>query len=226
MELENRGKTRLSPSREVTVRANDEIAPGVFSLRYPRDSDFLPGQVVAVTAAPEIPARYYSIASGTCDAEVELLYDLVPDGALTPGMSGLAVGDKLIVSRPFGSFLDPSGESWWIATGTGIAPFLSMARSGTVAGKRLIHGGRTPDNFYYRDYFSSRLGHGYVCCCSAEQPRFAYPGRLSKWLRERGELPRDSSYLLCGSAGMVVDVRDILISKGVPFENITGEIYF
>ena len=33
-------------------------------------------------------------------------------------------------------------------------------------------------------------------------------------------------YYLCGSAEMVVDTRDILIEKGIPFENIVSEIYF
>lgn len=33
-------------------------------------------------------------------------------------------------------------------------------------------------------------------------------------------------YYLCGSADMVVEARDILISKGIPFGNIISEIYF
>jgi len=32
--------------------------------------------------------------------------------------------------------------------------------------------------------------------------------------------------MLCGSSGMVVEVRDILIDRGIPFGNITAEIYF
>ena len=33
-------------------------------------------------------------------------------------------------------------------------------------------------------------------------------------------------YYLCGSADMVVEVRDILIGKGIPFGHIISEIYF
>jgi ferredoxin--NADP+ reductase len=34
------------------------------------------------------------------------------------------------------------------------------------------------------------------------------------------------NYYLCGKALMVVEVRDLLISRGIPFENILSEIYF
>ena len=33
-------------------------------------------------------------------------------------------------------------------------------------------------------------------------------------------------YYLCGSAEMVVEIRDILIEKGIPFDRIISEIYF
>jgi ferredoxin--NADP+ reductase len=36
----------------------------------------------------------------------------------------------------------------------------------------------------------------------------------------------DQKYYLCGSAEMVVESREILISKGIPFNNIVAEIYF
>jgi ferredoxin--NADP+ reductase len=33
-------------------------------------------------------------------------------------------------------------------------------------------------------------------------------------------------YFICGQALMVVEIRDLLIQKGIPFENIMAEIYF
>jgi ferredoxin--NADP+ reductase len=39
-------------------------------------------------------------------------------------------------------------------------------------------------------------------------------------------LPTDENYYLCGSSEMVVETRDILVDKGVPFGNIIAEIYF
>jgi len=40
------------------------------------------------------------------------------------------------------------------------------------------------------------------------------------------DLPEDQKYYLCGSAEMVVECREILISKGIAFSNIVAEIYF
>jgi predicted ferric reductase len=49
----------------------------------------------------------------------------------------LKPGDRLYVSHPYGQFLRPTQEKnvGWIATGTGIAPFRSMMRSGYEADK-------------------------------------------------------------------------------------------
>ena len=53
-----------------------------------------------------------------------------------------------------------------------------------------------------------------------------YFGRLTNWLKEQKELPLDIKYYLCGNPEMVVEVRDILVSKGISFNNIISEIYF
>lgn len=219
-------ESRLVLTRAARVSANREIAPGVYALRFPREFDFLPGQVVAVRLERHIPPRYYSIASGVGDSEIELLYDVVPDGMLTPALSRCRPGEELLVSEPFGSFVDCGKAAWWVATGTGVAPFASMARSGACTNRRLLHGARTLEGFYFHDELAAALGPAYVCCCSAERAIWVYPGRLTRWLAEQQRLPAETRYMLCGSAGMVIEVRDLLIAKGVPFGDIIAEIYF
>jgi len=210
---------------ETRVTANEEIAPGIFRLTFPRVHDFVPGQTVALTVEPSLPARYYSVASGCGEAGVEILYDLVPDGLLTPRLAHLAPGDRLYASRPFGAFRDGEGDSVWIAAGTGIAPFASMVRSGMRAGKTLIHGSRTLAGLYERSYFSSVLQDRYIPCCSTEKAPDVFPGRSTLWLSTH-DLPRAERWMVCGSSRMVVDARDILIGKGVPFTGVIAEIYF
>lgn len=218
--------SKSTPTLKVRVESNERIAADVYLLRFTRSFDFVPGQVVALTVDPLLPARYYSIASGADEPEVGILYDLVPEGVQTPRMCRLEPGQEVLVSKPFGSFIDPNEGSWWIATGTGIAPFISMARSGLARGKQLVHGGRSLSRFYFHDELESTRDLGYVCCCSGERADWAYPGRLTGWLTERIDLPTNARYLLCGGAGMVVEVRDILIARGVPFEKVSAEIYF
>lgn len=210
---------------KTAVTSNQEIAPGIFRLTFPREHDFIPGQTLALTTDPAIPARYYSIASGTHDPFVEILYDLVPEGQLTPRLARLGPGDALLASEGFGAFCDGEGASVWIAAGTGVAPFASMVRSGMVADKILVHGSRTLAGLYLRGYFSSMLHGDYVPCCSAETDEGVFPGRTTAWLAS-GSLPRAERYLLCGSSRMVVDARDLLIARGVPFSRVVAEIYF
>lgn len=207
------------------VAANTEVAPGIFRLSFPRTFDFLPGQLVAITLDPSVPARFYSIASGAAEPMVEILYDLVPEGLLTPRLAGFAAGETILVSPPFGSFMDGPNPSCWVAAGTGIAPFVSMVRSGLVRDKILVHGSRSIAGLLERGLFTDALAGRYFPCCSRESSPGVFQGRPTEWLTSR-PLPAMPRYLLCGSSRLVVDARDIIIGKGAPFASVIGEIYF
>jgi ferredoxin/flavodoxin---NADP+ reductase len=213
--------------RRVRVLGNLEIAPGARLLRVERNSEFVPGQNVAVTVDPLLPARSYSIASGTGDPVLELLYTVLPGGALTPRLARLREGDGLYVSEPFGVFSDSPGPAWWVAGGTGVAPFRAMVRSGLVEGKTLVVGSRRPDRLYFREELAARLPSAFHPCSSAlaEPSGGIEPGRLTDLLRRLAP-PADRRVLVCGGAEMVVAVRDGLLEAGVPFTNILAEIFF
>jgi ferredoxin--NADP+ reductase len=100
-----------------------------------------------------------------------------------------------------------------------------MFRSGMGENKKLIHGVRRLNQFYFEDDLEWSLGDNYVRCCSQESSCDVVPGRVSKYLADLTELP-SVKYYICGKAIMVVEVRDLLIEKGVPFSNIMAEIYF
>jgi ferredoxin-NADP reductase len=215
----------LSHLEPVRVTSNVEIAPRIYRLSFRRQWDFVPGQCIALTVDPLVAARFYSIASGTGDSQVEVLYDLVPEGTLTPRLAALAPEEELLCSRPFGAFQDAKGPSCWIGAGTGIAPFLSMARSGATEGKLLVHGSRSIAGLIERSFFSRLLDGRYVPCCTRETDIGVYFGRPTAWLSEKS-LPVTGRFLLCGNSGMVVDARDILIGRGVRFVDVIAEIYF
>jgi len=100
-----------------------------------------------------------------------------------------------------------------------------MFQSGLFENKKLIHGVSYLNQFYFEDELEWALGENYVRCCSRESSCDVYPGRVTRYLSETSNLP-NIKYYLCGKAIMVVEVRDLLIEKGVPFENIIAEIYF
>lgn len=90
----------------------------------------------------------------------------------------------------------------------------------------LIHGGRYIHSFYFEDEFKDELGENYIRCCSQDSGKGIYHGRLTQWLKECRNLPANRKYYLCGSPEMVVETRDILIEKGINYDQIVAEIYF
>jgi len=211
---------------EVKVVNNEEIAPGVYLLSVKRRHEFLPGQVVKLAVDRVQPPRIYSICSGNHEMELRILFNIKEDGYLTPKLASCIPGDTVLISEPYGSFIDTSEAAWWIATGTGIAPFYSMFQSGISANKKLIHGVSYLNQFYFEDELDWAMGKNYQRCCSREQSCDVFPGRVTDYLKSLADLPKDMRYYLCGKAIMVVEVRDLLISRGVPYENIIAEIYF
>lgn len=211
---------------KMNVTNQVEIAPDVFLLSFERNFDFIAGQVVALSINETIPPRIYSIASGEHERQVDILYDVKEGGVLTPELQKLRIGDTIKVSNPYGNFTGEEGKAYWIATGTGIAPFISMLKSGYATNKTLIHGARKEPFFYFAELLENGLGDRYIRCCSQCHNKELYAGRLTRYLSQLNVLPVNQNYYLCGVAEMVVDVRDLLIAKGIPYNQIISEIYF
>jgi ferredoxin--NADP+ reductase len=212
--------------KSVTILSNTEISPNVFLLSFKRDFAFRAGQVLGLAVSPNDDARLYSIASGKNDENADILYNIKPGGKLTPNLAILKPGDTLWITVPFGTYGSTDEPAYWIAAGTGIAPFYSMYRSGMGGNKTLIHGSRTLDAFYFSDNLIKDFGIRYVRCCSQQQGNGVYAGRVTQYLEDSDNLPQDQKYYLCGSAEMVVECREILLSKGIPFSHVVAEIYF
>ena len=77
--------------------------------------------------------RAYSIASPSWDDELEFYSIKVQDGPLTSKLQNIKIGDAIIIkSKPVGTLvldaLLPAERIYFIATGTGFAPFASLIR--------------------------------------------------------------------------------------------------
>lgn len=77
--------------------------------------------------------RAYSIASPAWDDALEFYSIKVPDGPLTSRLQHIRPGDQIILRpKPVGTLvldaLLPGKRLWFLATGTGIAPFASLMR--------------------------------------------------------------------------------------------------
>ena len=220
---QNQHKHELMPVR---ITGNSEISPNVFVISWKRTSDFEPGQVIKISADEHEPPRIYSICSGNREEDMYVLFNVKPAGILTPRLALMKPGEEIFVSEPYGSFSCDGSPATWIATGTGIAPFYSMIRSGNIKSKKLIHGVSYSNQFYFEDHLKAALGDSYICCCSRDHTGAHFPGRITDYLLAQEELPKGDKYYLCGQALMVVEVRDLLIQKGVPYGQIYAEIFF
>ena len=214
---------QISP---VSISDTEELSEGVYLIGFKRKFLFRAGQVIGIAMEENGPRRLYSICSGEREEEIHILYKVVDEGFLTPQLSDLEIGDTIWITAPGGEFTGDKDPAVWIATGTGIAPFYSMFRTGLGENKTLLHGNRFLEQFNFFDEFHEALAQNYIRCCSAENGEDVYQGRVTSYLEEQDELNPALKYYLCGSADMVVEARDILISKGIPFGNIISEIYF
>lgn len=109
----------------------------LFSLRISADfKNFVAGQFirVALDVDGERIARPYSLVNRPGDDFLEIYFNIVPEGPLSPRLAALEAGDEVLITATANGFLtvDEVPECrhlWMAATGTGVGPFLSMLKT-------------------------------------------------------------------------------------------------
>ena len=238
--------TEYLPNAVLTSRKdlNDELA--VFSVRpegweLPEYEAGQYGELALPSLAvpgAKLERRSYSIASPARAPELEFYIVRVNEGYLTPSLWSLQPGDKLWLGPKIkGKFVlsecHQQKDLIMVATGTGLAPFLSMLRTfrETPPWRNvvLIHGSRFSRDLGYKDELEQ---------FQKDHPWFSYLPSLTRepegsgWTGERGrvqELFRSgavekalkepfsleySHFLLCGNPQMIDDVEALLLERG------------
>lgn len=200
------------------------LCPGAYELTLERnDLSFLPGQLINIHGDQLTEDRCYSIASGSKDPYLTVLYRLIPDGTLTPKLSQKKAGDTLTLSGPYGQFTlrSLSQPVVFVATGTGIAPCRSFFRSHPDLHLTLIMGARTREELFYAEEFAACT---YLPCLSRESQN-EFPHRVTEVIQEI-EDDGQTQYYLCGAFEMIFDVSRILQDRGVDDSRIFSEEYY
>ncbi len=218
--------------RRLRVQEIRELTDLTYVLRFDRaDIHFSPGQYVTVgiKGAPE--AREYSIYSSPQDPYLEILVKEVKNGRVSHDLHLLKTGAELTVEGPSGTFLDEADAGLsstrprlFVATGTGISPFRSFARTFADRPFQLVHGVRYENERYDHSEFPS----GSVTSCvtrPGSQNGAVFAGRVTDYLRSHPVTP-DSQCYLCGSTAMIYETIPILRSHGVADSRMFAEIYF
>ena len=89
-------KHRETPLFKRVITNNEEISPGVHVISFQRTADFIPGQVVKIAIDETQPPRIYSICSGNQEDEIRVLFNIKEDGYLTPKLSAVIPGDRIL----------------------------------------------------------------------------------------------------------------------------------
>lgn len=189
------------------------------TLELPECTTWEAGQYALVRVAP-FEWRPYSLASAP-GRTVRLLVDVRTKGLGASWASTIAPGDDVDLELPYGHWLVTTDNDTteaeaphrriFIATGTGIAPFLATFELDRRNDDILIVGcSRTEDDLTGRiDTPLPRL----IRCVSREAAPGTFHGRITDYLNAEGIDPQ-ATYYVCGSAHIVRDISRIIQAGG------------
>jgi ferredoxin--NADP+ reductase len=182
-------------------------------------------------------ARAFSLVNAPGEPLLEFYGIVVPQGPLSPRLERLAAGERLFVASNPAGFLVlseiPDAETLWLmATGTGIAPFVSMLRADTpwqrFENVVLVQAVRHTQELVYRDDIErARMKHGprfrHVPIVSREDAPQTLRGRIPALLGDASLeaaaglklAATDSQVMLCGNPDMLKDTTAALIERGL-----------
>jgi len=170
--------------------------------------------------------REYSMYSSADSTYLDFLIRSTDGGVISSALQKLKVGDLIEIDGAYGEFclkepINTKQEYLFIATGTGIAPFHSFVQTWPEIKYKLIHGVRYEDEQYHFEDYSQSC---YVSCVS--KPSNGLDScRVTDYLLTH-ELPKDVLVYICGNRNMIIDVFEILHSKGISGDRIISEVFF
>lgn len=188
--------------------------------------------------------RPMSISSSPDDtSEYEFFIRLVEGGAFTPLLWERKLGDPINIKGAKGKFLlqDDGRTCVFVATGTGLAPFMSMLDTMQLRHQPrdvvLLHGVSYDHDLAWRDELSQLAADGfplrYAATISRPQacPNWTgLTGRaeavLAGHLDEHALTPENATLYLCGNPDMISAVDEIATGRGFPAEQIRKELYW
>jgi len=196
--------------------------------------------------------RAYSVASANHEEHLEFLSIKVQDGPLTSRLQHLKEGDEIYVGRkPVGTLvvhdLKPGKHLYLLATGTGLAPFMSIIKDPEVYERFekvvLVHGVRTVSELAYSEYIQQELPQHEFLGELLRDKLVYYPTVTREPFRNRGRLtelldtgkltddiglppldPAVDRAMICGNQAMLDDCCKLLDARGFQISPRQGEL--
>jgi ferredoxin--NADP+ reductase len=217
-----------------------------FAVERPSSFRFRSGEFVMIGLPGDTKPimRAYSIASPHYAEELEFLSIKVEDGPLTSKLQLIQPGDEVYLGKkPTGTLvtdaLTGGKRLFFFSTGTGLAPFLSLARDPDVYSMFdqviLVHSVRQVSDLAYHDELASRLADDPLVSDEAQaqfhyiptvtREAFRNTGRINDLIESaalfgdpvQGPKKLDAEtdrVMMCGSMAMIRDFAAMLESMG------------
>jgi ferredoxin--NADP+ reductase len=218
----------------------------LFSFKTTRQSGFRfrNGQfaMIGIEVGGRPLLRAYSLASANYEEHLEFFSIKVPDGPLTSRLQHLRVGDSILVNgKPTGTLvldnLLPGRNLYLMATGTGLAPFLSIIKDPDTYERYekvvLVHGCRQVAELAYEKLITQELPNHEFLGEIVRDKLIYYPTVTREPFRNRGRLtdlitsnklfdeiglePLTAAHdrvMMCGSPSMLQDLVTIVRERG------------
>jgi len=197
-----------------------------FTVEKPNGYDFRAGEFTMISL-DDSPKRAYSITSGPEEDFLEFYSIKVPDGPLTSRLKNIQVGDKIKVGdKPTGTLvvdnLTSGSDLWLLATGTGIAPFVSLLRDPKTREQfeniHIVWSVRTAEELAsYQDFFAKE-DCDFIPIVTRDTAWTGEKERITDLLREGMILnnadPDSDKVMLCGNYDFNVEIKSWLEAHG------------
>jgi len=192
---------------------------------------FNPGQFFSI-GVPEIPInREYSVSSGIKDDYLDFLIREISDGILSSKLKKLKMNDNIKILGPYGEFylkeFNINKKYNFFASGSGLAPFLSIIRSFKNLKFNIFHGVRLSEDIYTLGKLNNY--NVFISKYSGEKNDFIkiYNGRItSNFEIIKKHISLDDLFFICGNSFMVNDIYDYLKKNDIKANNIYSELFF
>ena len=225
---------------QAEVVENRQWSERLFSLRIAAPLPaFKAGQFlrIALEINGEIIARPYSLVNAPGEPELEIFFNIVEQGPLTPLLANMQAGSTVLVSENANGFLvvDEIPQCrylWMLATGTGIGPFLSILKT-EQAWQRfekivLVYSVRNQDELAYTSLLAQLQSQhaaqlSYVPLITRQNVPGALNMRVTTAFKSGALetmagirlLPDNSHVMMCGNSAMISDMTAQLEDRGL-----------
>ena len=204
-----------------------------FILRVERKNiNFNPGQFFSL-GVPGVPInREYSVSSGIDENYLDFLIREINGGVLSTQLKSLKKDDQIKILGPYGEFylkeFNTNKKYNFFASGSGLAPFISIIRSFNNLSYNIFHGVRLFEDIYTENKLKNY--NVFISKFNSEEKHSSlrtYNGRItSNFEVIKNYINSNDLFFICGNSLMINDVYDYLEKNKIKNSNIYSELFF